>query len=304
MNSDIGIIPLKQACEGNLNKSSLPRLPPFFLCLIYLFYSEPIFPQVNSAAMQEAVHQEHLSILVEDLSHFLKTGLGIAEALFEFNASNWRSAGLAVGSTALLFAADKTVRKTALSNQNDFNDHLFYFDHFYGDVYELGFTVALYGAGYVSGRKNIRMMGLHSIEAFLYAGAISSVFKVIAGRRRPYAGDRNLVFEPFNFENVYNSLPSGHATAAFAVSTIMAKSVDNTRWDIFWYGIAAMTGASRIYHNQHWVSDVFLGSVLGYSVASYIMNREQDSSEKHSAVSKFTISPYFAIGSAGIRMRF
>ncbi|MFZ0390652.1 MAG: phosphatase PAP2 family protein [Calditrichia bacterium] len=287
------------------------RTPPFFQPLLFVLFffvqlliGSSIYPQTNFTQKRNPLQQEHSPVLLKDLNHFLNTGLVLSRAPLSFTASDWRNTSLAFGTTVLLFTTDKTARQAALFNRNRFNDNLFYFDHFYGDVYEFGFTAALYAGGYISGNQKIRLIGLHSIEAFLYAGAISSMIKFIAGRRRPNGGESNLVFKPFNFDNVYNSLPSGHATAAFAVSTVMAKSVENTYWDHFWYGIAAITGTSRIYHNQHWLSDVFLGSVLGYSVASYIVKQDSNLSEKQTPAGNFTISQYIANGSVGICLRF
>ena len=108
-------------------------------------------------------------------------------------------------------------------------------------------------------------MGLRATEAFVYSGIITAGLKVLIGRWRPYAGKDHLFFKPFQFNNDdYVSLPSGHTTVSFAVSTVLAKSMDNPYWKIFWYGSAGLVGVSRIYHNKHWLSDVFLGSVIGH----------------------------------------
>jgi membrane-associated phospholipid phosphatase len=281
-------------------------LQPHFLVtvLFYIILTPCAYSQANSVKAVYPPKENRTSVLMNDLNHFLKSGSRIAQAPVNFTRSNWRDAGIALGTTLLLFTADKTVRKTALSNRNDFNDHLFYVDHFYGGIYEAGFTVVLYGAGYVSHHQNIRLMGLHSAEAFLYAGALTAIIKFVAGRRRPSAGESNLIFKPFNFDNTYNSIPSGHATVAFAASTVMAKSVDNTCWDIFWYGLAGLTGASRIYHNQHWISDVFLGSVLGYGVASFIMTQDGTPSENKLTFGRLTVTPYFLSTIAGVQITF
>jgi membrane-associated phospholipid phosphatase len=150
-------------------------------------------------------------------------------------------------------------------------------DKFYGSSYTALFTAGVYGYGLFSGNPEVRTLGLKASEAFIISGVITTVLKVIIGRRRPYDGESNLFFNPPKlFDNDYQSLPSGHTTVAFAVSTVMAGYSDNLLWKSFWYGSAGLVALSRIYHNQHWVSDVFLGGVIGYFVGDYISGYGKD----------------------------
>lgn len=61
----------------------------------------------------------------------------------------------------------------------------------------------------------------------------------------------------------YNSFPSGHTTSAFAVFSLLAF-IDNRRergW--LFLLLAALTGYSRVYLFQHFVEDVYVGSLIG-----------------------------------------
>jgi hypothetical protein len=68
------------------------------------------------------------------------------------------------------------------------------------------------------------------------------------------------------------SFPSGHTIAAFSVATVFAKRHPRPRW-FPWvaYGLAATVGFSRISLQTHFPSDVFLGAVLGYTIAQNVM---------------------------------
>jgi membrane-associated phospholipid phosphatase len=210
--------------------------------------------------------------IARDIEHFIQTGRHTFLAPFHFSTKDWSRLLGTLGGTIMLFTIDQEVQTIALSNQYRFNDCLFNWDQFYGDKYTFAFTLFLYGSGWLFKNSNIRWMGLQALEAFIYSGLVTQVTKFVLGRGRPYVSNNQLIFRPFNLNNDYLALPSGHSTAAFAVSTILAKSVDNPAWKTVWYGTAVMTAASRVYHNQHWASDVFLGAIMGYSVAQSIMN--------------------------------
>ena len=72
------------------------------------------------------------------------------------------------------------------------------------------------------------------------------------------------------------SFPSEHATAAFAIGTVLAESGnDDYRWPrrILGYGIGIFTGYERLKHNPHWLSDTVAGAALGAASAHFTMDR-------------------------------
>ncbi|MBU0712881.1 phosphatase PAP2 family protein [bacterium] len=214
-----------------------------------------------------------------------------------FDRQDWRNTGLALAGSALLFAIDRPVQKLALNNHNSINDVIFNVDKIHGNNYSLYLAGGVYTLGVITQNMTIRTTGLNAAEAYLFSGAITGIGKVLFGRKRPYVSDSPLFFSPFHLiENRYHSLPSGHTTVSFAVSTVMAKSWDNIPWKIFWYGNASLVAASRIYHNQHWLSDTFLGAVVGYSVANYIVK----SSLEENTQRKFRVIPQVTLNSIGL----
>jgi membrane-associated phospholipid phosphatase len=61
------------------------------------------------------------------------------------------------------------------------------------------------------------------------------------------------------------------------------------------YGIATLTGLSRINDNQHWASDVFLGAALGYFTSKTILRLHSNKKGRH-----FTIYPRAGFRSGGL----
>lgn len=73
-----------------------------------------------------------------------------------------------------------------------------------------------------------------------------------------------------------DSFPSEHATAAFAIGTVLAESGNpQYRWirRVLGYGIGAFTAYQRLKHNAHWLSDTVAGAALGMATAHFVMNR-------------------------------
>ncbi len=99
---------------------------------------------------------------------------------------------------------------------------------------------------------------------------ITASLKMLFHRVRPNATTNSYDFKgpSISFENT--SLPSGHTAIAFAFSTSLANSINGYKDDIILYSLATLTGISRIYTIDHWLSDVIIGYVIGYTTATLI----------------------------------
>jgi membrane-associated phospholipid phosphatase len=132
---------------------------------------------------------------------------------------------------------------------------------------------ALYAFGRIAKHPDVADLGWHGTEAIVIASATTSVLKGVLGRARPYAtADTN----PTDFKLLggfsgrsRQSFPSGHATTAFAAASAVTAEVSRM-WPAYTWivGPALYTGAtavgiSRMYHDQHWASDVALGAAIG-----------------------------------------
>ena len=71
----------------------------------------------------------------------------------------------------------------------------------------------------------------------------------------------------------YNSFPSGHSTSAFAVFCMLALLTRQKSWNWLFILLALVTAYSRVYLFQHFVEDVYVGSLVGTmsSVIVYIV---------------------------------
>ena len=87
----------------------------------------------------------------------------------------------------------------------------------------------------------------------------------------------DLAGETVAFPARHSDLPleSGHSIEAFAVATIIARRYGNHRWVPYAaYGLASVVGFSRLTLNVHFLSDVFMGGALGYSISRFTVLRQ------------------------------
>ena len=76
-----------------------------------------------------------------------------------------------------------------------------------------------------------------------------------------------------------DSFPSGHASTDFAIASIIASEYDNFIVPPLAYGIATITALNRISHNDHWSTDVFVGSEIGYLAGKTIVASHRNGNE-------------------------
>ena len=125
--------------------------------------------------------------------------------------------------------------------------------------------------------------------SMLEAAALSTVdayaLKFIIRRETPYqTSDPNEWFKSGG-----RSFPSEHATASFAIGTVLAEAGgDDYRWlrRVFGYGLGIGTSYLRLKHNAHWLSDTVAGGALGIASAQFTLNHAYRNQE-----SKFGLVP-------------
>jgi membrane-associated phospholipid phosphatase len=83
-------------------------------------------------------------------------------------------------------------------------------------------------------------------------------------------------FAWFQLSEPQLALPSGHATIAFSMASVLSSRIDNIYASIGLYAIATSTAAARVYKDKHWLSDVMLGSAIGIASGLYVCNLEEE----------------------------
>lgn len=98
---------------------------------------------------------------------------------------------------------------------------------------------------------------------------IAQVIKMSVGKSRPFK--QPIEYIGFNNDNEYQSFPSGHATASFALATSL--STHYPKYKTWFFTLAVLISASRIYEDRHWFTDVVAGAGIGYLSAKFVEYR-------------------------------
>jgi len=189
------------------------------------------------------------------------------------DAAGWGRFGLGVAAVGLTSAFDKSIR-TDIQDQRTAGS-----DRFAHDVRPLGQWGALvlvggaWVAGDASNNSTLTAVGKDGIEAsILAAGLVTPLLKEIAGRSRPNADLGPHDFHPFSGSA---SFPSGEATEAFAVASVISAH-SHRLWvkGIAW-GAAGLVGWERMNLDRHWASDIAAGALIGASIGEWVVHRHQ-----------------------------
>lgn len=220
------------------------------------------------------------SIFKSDVKNFISLSSDFYTSPSRFDSNDWIKLSAVVGITGIATLADKNIRDFSQRNKNNFTGSIFSADKYYYVEFMGASILAFYGYGLIYENTKVRKLAVKLTEATLLASSITLVAKVVIGRGRPYKQDSQYYTNPLSFDDDYNSFPSGHTTLAFAYSTVMANEVDNVFWKIGWYSLAGLVGYARIYHNQHWFSDVAMSAAIGYFTGEFVSNHNSDDNEK------------------------
>lgn len=143
-------------------------------------------------------------------------------------------------------------------------------------VPNIAYALAMVGDYYFTKDKASLERAILMTKATLYSGALTDVTKRIVKETRPNGG-------AFSF-------PSGHATTAFAFSSIVAME-HSLPWGIAANAMAAFVGFSRINDNAHYLHDVIAGATVGAMYGVGVYNASKNREAKQSSTSVFMVLP-------------
>ena len=139
-----------------------------------------------------------------------------------------------------------------------------------------GLIIATMGAvGYTTNNRRLQNTFWLSLESALLSSAYSDINKILFGRERPYSNSQGDFKGPcYGIKgSEYHSFPSGHASLAFSIGTVVAEQYSDNLWvKVLVYTLASGIALSRVIENKHYLSDVIVGSAIGYATAKMVIS--------------------------------
>ena len=147
-----------------------------------------------------------------------------------------------------------------------FSDSFFKYLTYLGDGW-FAFAVAILILVFSSKLK----YGIYALVSFVLTAGVTQIFKRVffSDSMRP----SHEYFTEFNagiwhkVEGVEllsaNSFPSGHATSAFSIFCLLTLLSKNKFLGLVFLVLAVLTSFSRVYLSQHFLEDIYAGSLIG-----------------------------------------
>ena len=240
--------------------------------------------------------QDSVRRLKYDFPQFGRETWSFIKQPTNWRGKDWLELGVAGAGTFLIMqTADQPVRDAVLKDRRYFKSVPMEGGRMWGELY---MPFVLFG-GYALHSILADDMGTRKIayeigQASLYAGGMTYLLKMAIGRARPYVNEGPKSFYPFGtffYKTDFQSFPGGHTTAGMVLSTVLSRNAQSGWLKGLAYAPVVLTFVSRIYQDQHWTSDDFIGAALGYFVATWVVDlHEQNQSRVHvSSVFPLTI---------------
>ena len=173
--------------------------------------------------------------------------------------------------------------------------------------------LGFFGFGAIAHSERERDTAVMMCEALITSATWTGILKQTTGRERPRESGGEASdwlgpggsFEDENGNTVEpRSFPSGHATGAWAVATVLAHQYPAHKIvPVLAYGTAAAVGYSRIVLGAHWLSDVVVGGLIGYGCAKQVMTAHDDKRLK-SENEGLHVGAYVSGDARGVSLRY
>jgi membrane-associated phospholipid phosphatase len=127
-----------------------------------------------------------------------------------------------------------------------------------------------------------RETGILAGEAAVNGLAVNEALKVVFRRDRPPVNNAQGKF----FSSGWNdgSFPSNHSVLAWSMASVLASEYPGWLMQATVYGLASTVSVSRVLSEQHFPSDVLVGSVTGWLIGRYVYRAHHN----------YTLNPYDA----------
>ena len=221
----------------------------------------------NSDPPQEEARDSHGLV-----GRSVRRGLRDQKELYSapFKVKNLKWDALFLGATAALLATDRTVMRDISKDNVDIS-------HTIALAMLLGTSAAAGGTwlyGIKTGNRHADETGQLELETLANTFLIYTPMQFIAGRERPDEAAGNGRF--WVHRNFNTSFPAGHPMFTWSMASVLAHEYPKPWVKVAVYGAAVVLSGARLTGRNHFPSDVWVGSILGYLTGTHIFHAHCD----------------------------
>lgn len=229
--------------------------------------------------------------VMHDAGTLWKAFLFIGTSPARWESRDVTSAGIVIGSTAMVSLDDEGTSAGFRSLQSRTADRIESVVRQYGEVWVVAALCGgSYFTGLISGDRWIRETAFLAGTGLLLTAGATQILKFSAGRARPYMLEGPGQFRMLSGDDDHHSFPSGHTAAAFSLSTVLAHRIGNVWASAGLYTLAALTSLSRVYAGEHWFSDCVFSAMLSTAMTQSLL-QWYDARSSPDQQSGFRIAP-------------
>ncbi len=170
--------------------------------------------------------------------------------------------------TGAAFATDTHTMRRVVSQNPSFNDAAINVSDGLRDGF-IAVPAVIFLAGHVTNSEHSKETGLLAGEAVIDANIVAEVVKLVSYRERPNVD--NAQGEFFVGKSGPNgSFISGHAVTAWSSAAVLAAEYKSPWAQAGIYSLATGVSLTRVLGQQHFPSDVLIGSATGWLIGHYV----------------------------------
>jgi hypothetical protein len=173
--------------------------------------------------------------------------------------------------TAVVITTDHQVMSEKVSQDKNFNDKSTKASNVLVSPF-IAAPVVMYGVGHFAHSDHARETGILSGEALVDSLVVEQGMKLIFLRERPGVDDSRGKFFQTSV-GADGSFPSNHSMLAWSSAAVLAEEYPSRLHTIAFYGVATGVSLTRVMGQQHFPSDVLVGSAFGWMIGHYVFKR-------------------------------
>ena len=173
------------------------------------------------------------------------------------------------GAAAVSFSQDSHVARDVVSHNVTFNASAGTVSDDLRDSFIAG-PIAMYGVGFIRHNDHLQEAGLLGGEAMTDAYIADALIKLGSFRERPFVDNSNGNFYQTS-AGLDSSFISGHAMISWSSAAVIAAEYPQPWKQLGIYTAATAVSLDRVLAEQHFPTDVLLGSTIGWLIGHYVV---------------------------------